>query len=102
MENWQFYVAGVKHHHLPVVIDMLCEGDLLELVPEPTNVYDQYAVRIQHDSTMLGYVPKKISEQVTSWLQEQSESERVCTIIKLEPENSPWNMLMVRIGGDEE
>lgn len=95
MQNWDFYVAGVKFHQLNSVIDEMEEGELLTLKPEPDNKYDSNAMKILRDGVMLGYVPGKISSQVT-YAFKQNETLK-CLVTKLRPENEPWNQLKVSI-----
>lgn len=105
---WEFYVAGVKFHKLADVISQLEEGDVLDLILEPTNEYDKTAVRIELEETMLGYVPSKISSAVTAAIQKTGgkafsqvgsiqRGQMECMIIKLRPDEKPWQQLMVRV-----
>lgn len=93
----EFYVAGVKHHKLFSVINEIEEGKKLNLVLEPTNTFDPYAVRIEYEGTMLGYVPKKHSEEVYQWIKDAHQKVG-CTVIELNKEIDPWRMLKVSIG----
>jgi len=72
-----FYVAGVKHHKFYGVSDKLKEGDSVQLIPEPTNKFDKFAVGIKTvpEETMLGYVPATISEMVSNKIKEGKISE---------------------------
>lgn len=89
-----FFVAGVQHHQIHNVLDELRVGDDLDLVPEPDNKYDPNAVRIEYDSTMLGYVPKKFSSEISAMIE---ISPTQCKISKLNKTAKPWEMLEVTI-----
>jgi hypothetical protein len=92
--KWEFYIAGVKHHQLHTVIDEIEEGDILQLEPEPTNKYDKHAVKVLFEEVMLGYVPGKISQAVSTVLKTEGIK---CEVIRISPDNMPWNQLMVRV-----
>ena len=95
-KTWTFNVAGVQHHQLKTCIHDLTDGQELTLVPEPTNKYDANAIRIQHGDTMLGYVPAKISPEVTA---EMTIFDNIkCFINKVSPGAKPWEQLNVTVG----
>lgn len=105
-EEYEFYVAGVKFHELRKCVDDLEVGDILQLEQEPDNKYDINAVKIlspkfyageggvEETRYMLGYVPAKISAQVTAAMDLDSQT---CTIIELNKSEKPWKMLKVQI-----
>lgn len=105
-EKFEFYVAGVKHHNLKYVMEEITEGEYLELVKEPTNKYDKNAIKILfystiHGSTeMLGYVPGRISADVTHFISRHPEGV-ICEVVKLIPDADPWNQLRVKIYYDK-
>jgi hypothetical protein len=94
-EEKTFYIAGVQHHELHEVIEDLAEGDELDLICEPENKFDPNAVRIESDGTMLGYVPKKFSAEVSAALEIGHDLE--CCITKLTPTAKPWEQCEVSI-----
>lgn len=101
MDNFEFYVAGVKFHRWRDCIDEIEEGETFSMEPEPENKYDPCAVKILYPSqklnhpVMLGYVPSKISPQVSAFL--ATADAPVCEAIKVTPEQDTWKMLKVRI-----
>lgn len=101
-----FYVAGVKHHKFYEIAEELKEGDSVQLIPEPTNKFDKYAVKIEALETMLGYVPKTLSEIVSKIIADGLFKEEFpsATITKLSLESDPWNALRIGIKmfGEEE
>jgi len=92
----EFYVAGVQYHDLDKCIRSINEGDELQLVPEPDNSYDPNAVKIMKDDIMLGYVPAKFSASVAADL---TISNPKCYVVKVNPQNKPWERLKVKIEG---
>ena len=95
--NYEFFVAGVKFHKFNTVKDILEEGMAVDLIPEPTNKYDRFAIKIKHNNVMLGYVPKKLSAEVTEVM--NSGTELAATIIQLQPDFEPWTALKVGVRG---
>lgn len=101
MDNFEFYVAGVKFHQLRDCVDEVADGETLMMEPEPDNKYDPCAVRLLYPSCvldrdiMVGYVPSKFSPQVNAFL--ATADAPVCEVTKITPEQQPWKMLKVRI-----
>lgn len=69
-----FYIAGVRHY---IGCDGTCcndsidlkEGEKLYLELEPTNEYDQYAVKVNKEGNILiGYIPRYYSESVYGFI----------------------------------
>jgi hypothetical protein len=103
---YEFYVAGVQHHGLKDVIGELYEGIELSLELEPTNQYDATAVKILFDPkdslnlVMIGYVPGKMSAEVTDFIVKAILP--ICEVTRLSPESKPWQQIMVKIYDDGE
>jgi len=95
MRPIKFYVAGVKFYNLHKVSHKMNEGDSVQLVLEPTNKYDEFAVRVQLDDVMLGYIPKAFSEGVSKAI--ASGKTLSAKISYLRPELEPWNALNIEI-----
>ena len=95
MSEKKFFIAGVQHHQMASVIKDLSEGDELDIVPEPTNQYDPNAVRLEINGTMLGYVPKKFSAEVSAMLEADPDLE--CIITMLNKNAKPWEQCEVVI-----
>jgi len=97
--GWIFYVAGIQHHDLDLVIDEISKGDDLDLVMEPSNTYDSNAVRIEFglDGVMLGYVPGKISYDVSRIIKELTVDRLSCRVVIVDKDKTPWQRLYVEI-----
>lgn len=52
-------LAGYRYGEGAEVWPLLREGDALALVPEPGNVHDANAVRVEWRGRKLGYVPRR-------------------------------------------
>jgi hypothetical protein len=98
MSEKKFFIAGVQFHPgASKAIGVLEEGDELFLVSEPTNKFDSNAVRIEcynsgGDRMLLGYVPKKLSAEVSAMTEIQ---ECECVVTKVEPNGKTWEMCEV-------
>ena len=65
------YIAAAKFRK--GALDYLAglgENAEYDLVPEPDNQYDPHAVRVMHNGTHVGYVPRDLSEEVTALIRE--------------------------------
>lgn len=101
----KFFIAGVQFHEMKDVIGDLKVGDQLHLEPEPENKYDPNAIKIEHcvankddlnvKSTVLGFVPKKFSSEVSASLEIGNKLE--CVISFLDGRLKPWEMCEVEI-----
>lgn len=90
-----FYVAGVKFHKLYNIIERLKEGDDVQLIPEPDNKYDKYAIRIEVLDTMLGYIPRTLAIFVAAKI--KSKIALSAKIIQISPESDSWTALKIKV-----
>ena len=52
------------------MVKSLTAGDLLQLVPEPTNLYDRNAIRVERlDGSQVGYVPRHLAALLAGSIQ---------------------------------
>ncbi len=100
-----FYVAGIAHHQISKCFDQIEVGNHLQMTPEPTNKYDPNAIRLEFsdpskpettviDSVMIGYVPMKISEDITSLMIKQDFN---CKITEFNKDSAPYKQIKVVI-----
>lgn len=99
------YIAGMKHYvPNPEAFSMrLLAGNPVELRPEPTNEYDEFAVEVfwkAKDGTprKIGYVPARLSKEISTYISagrnikaEVAEDGKPKIIIFEEVESSPSN-----------
>ena len=97
--KFEFYVAGVRHHEIYKCLDEMKVGHYLLMEPEPLNKYDANAIRLEYADVksgyniMIGYVPGKISAEVTNILKPGV----YCEITELNKEAKPWKQVKVVI-----
>ena len=95
----KFYAAGVKFR--PNWIENLTkleEGDELVLIPEPTNKFDENAVKIcSFEGVFLGYVSAKTG--ANTWVLDALYEGRgvTTTVKKVDPFAEPWQALLVEV-----
>lgn len=97
--SWKFFIAGVKFHKSSTVIKRLKNDDFLKLAPEPDNKYDPNAVVISFSDIVLGYVPMKISSEISAFL--ETSSNPICKIILVDPKAPTWEQIQVIITNGE-
>jgi len=82
------YVAGWHYYQGEQVLPALEPGQALVLEPEPTNPYDENAVKVlTGDGVLLGYIPMSHSAVTTRLL--VSGETPVCRIVEINPPPSP-------------
>ncbi len=85
-------VAGFQYHKGQEIWASLRVGDVLTLVRETENKYDQRAVRVEWQGHKLGYVPRLDNASVCHLL--DSGSQRLETeIVVLNVSNNPWERI---------
>lgn len=104
---YEFYVAGIQHHKLHTCIKEIVVGDILTLIPEPSNRFDPNAVRIEYPSlnqgteVMIGYVPKAKGDFSTKISAALMVRNLRCEVLELNPEAETWEQLKVGIFDEE-
>lgn len=91
----QFYVAGFQYYGGLEIVDQLHRGQRYELVAEPENPYDEFAVAIYWGTIQLGYVPRTENRQISRLLQQSAKLN--CQAVWVEVEAPPWQLLEVEI-----
>lgn len=95
----EFFVAGVKFRKgWKENLEALEEGQELILVPEPTNKFDKYAIKIMSpEGVQLGYVPAKTGEALI--LSQAMTSGKIfkATATELAVDFEPWRALQVLV-----
>lgn len=87
-------IAGFRYHDGPEIIRYLHAGDEVQLTPEPENPHDPWAVRIEHNRSRLGYLPRTHNEAVSRLLQQDAPVR--CTITRVDPHAPPWEAVDVQ------
>lgn len=70
MGAFKTYITGAKYHKgAETGISLLEEGETVYLIRDPSNQYDNNAVRVQSSSgQMLGHIPMDISQLVSDFI----------------------------------
>ncbi len=63
-----FSIAGFTYYDGALVFDRIRVGTDLELVPEPENAYDRYAVALYLEGSKLGFVPRGCNREMSKIL----------------------------------
>jgi hypothetical protein len=84
-------LAGSQFHALPELAGRMTVGDALTLRREPDNRHDPYAVRVEWQGRMLGYVPRRENRAVAAALDQGVPLE--ARISRLRPSADPWQRL---------
>lgn len=63
-------LAGFHHHGQDAWLHQMKPGDGLELVAEPANPHDKYAVRVHWQGNMVGYLPRSSNHVVSRLLRQ--------------------------------
>lgn len=92
----EFFIAGVQHHDSYKVLHNIKVDDFLQMVLEPTNKYDPNAVRLYFNDTMIGFVPARLSAEVSA-LVTSPDTLYSCKIIEFNKDSKPWDQFKVCI-----
>ncbi len=96
------HLAGRKYHEADMVWDQLKVGALLNLVAEPDNPTDHYAVGVTFHAAdgedyLLGYIPRGENQQLSAFLQMGWADIFECRISKINEETHPENQVQLTI-----
>lgn len=96
------HLAGRKYHEADIVWDQLKVGTQLNLVAEPDNPTDHYAVGVTFHSAdgedyLLGYIPRGENQQLSAFLQMGWTEIFECRISKINEETHPENQVQLTI-----
>lgn len=88
-------IAGFRYHEGPDIMVYLQVGDEVQLTPEPENPHDPWAVRVEHQKSRLGYLPRTHNEAVSRLLQQEVPVQ--CTITRVDANAPPWEAVRVQV-----
>jgi hypothetical protein len=78
-------VAGFRHQSAIPAKDMIV-GSRVNLIPEPQNLYDPYAIALFYENNKIGYVGRTFTHAVHTWFEKEYEVEAVVERINGKPE----------------
>jgi len=89
------HIAGTRYHELWKLWGDIKLDDPLVLVREPTNEYDENAVKIEYPhqgkQVMIGYIPKKVSAEVSEMVIKGA----TCKIIEYDKDAPPSRQVVI-------
>ncbi|HYG40718.1 MAG TPA: HIRAN domain-containing protein [Cytophagales bacterium] len=71
-------------------------GNMLELVREPANEHDQYAIALHFDKEKIGYIPRE-SNEILSRLMDAGVAELQAEITHMEPQAKAWENVHIAV-----
>ena len=96
-ELFRFNVAGVQYSDYQLAIGIKV-GDKLELFWEPSNRYDNMAIRVEWEGIKSGYVPKNTSEDCQTVLHNYRKMGiKILThIVSINSNNPSWQHFVIK------
>jgi hypothetical protein len=89
------YVGGFQNHEGPKLLAEMKVGDPLELVPEPTYIYDPYAVRVTYRGSHIGYIPREQNRTVSDLVKQGTPLE--CSITSVSTTGELWQAVRMQV-----
>ena len=91
----RFSVAGFQFHEGVDTIDKFKVGDSLEMIPEPDNIHDEFAVRLDHKNINIGFIPRSDNKHISRLLIQGLQLH--CEIFEVNPDEEPWHMCKAEV-----
>lgn len=92
----QCFVAGFKYYKGMELLAQMKQGDMLELVREPANKYDECAIALHWNKEKVGFVPAS-DNAMLSRLLDAGALELTAEITHLNKQVQPWENLCVAV-----
>jgi hypothetical protein len=92
----QCFVAGFRHYEGMQLLDSMKEGDLLELVREPENEFDNCAIALHLQGKKIGFIPSSVNEML-SYLLDADALSLFAVITHLEKNSQPWENVAIAV-----
>ena len=89
------FIAGFQHHEGPALLNELTVGTPLALVREPENIYDKYAVRLEHAGRHVGYIPREQNRTVSELLEQGAPIS--CSVTAVNPTALVWERVRIEV-----
>jgi hypothetical protein len=88
------FIAGFRYHEGTDILHELRAGDEVQLVAEPTNAYDAWAVRIERSEKHVGYLPRTQNEPISRLLQQGIPIS--CRITQVDAQAPTWEAVHIQ------
>ncbi|TAE36271.1 MAG: hypothetical protein EAY66_07495 [Sphingobacteriales bacterium] len=92
----QCFVRGFRFYDGETMLNAMKEGDMLELVREPDNTYDNCAIALYYNRQKIGFVPAE-SNEVLSRLMDAKVVELQAEITHLEKKAQAWENVHIAV-----
>ena len=92
----QCFVAGFRHYEGMKLLAQMNEGNLLELVREPQNGYDDCAIALHWQGKKIGFIPADTNEMLCYLLDADALS-LFAVITHLEKTAQPWENVAIAV-----
>ena len=92
----QCFVAGFRHYEGMNMLHKMKEGDLLELVREPANEFDDCAIALHLRGIKIGFIPASVNEML-SYLLDAEALSLFAVITHLEKNSQPWENVAIAV-----
>ncbi len=92
----QCFIRGFRFYNGESMLHQMAEGDMLELVREPTNTYDDCAVALHFNKEKIGFVPAE-SNEVLSRLMDAKVVDLQAQITHIEKKAQAWENVHIAI-----
>jgi HIRAN domain len=92
----QCFVAGFRHYEGMNLLETMEEGDLLALVREPENEFDNCAIALHWQDKKIGFIPAAINEML-SYLLDANALSLFAVITNLEKNSQPWENVAIAV-----
>ncbi len=92
----QCFVAGFRHYEGMQLLGSMKEGDLLELVREPENEFDECAIALHLQGMKIGFIPSSVNEMLSCLLDSDALS-LFAVITHLEKNSQPWENVAIAV-----
>ena len=90
-----FHIAGFGFWDGPEAFEQLKIGTRLDLVREPDNKFDAYAVAIYHGDFKLGFIPRGENHDISKYLDMGLDDINEVRIQRISPDAHPENQIEV-------
>lgn len=90
-----FNIAGFSYWDGPEAFEELKVGKRLDLVREPDNKFDDYAVAIYCGDFKLGYIPRSDNHDISKYLDMGLDDIYETRIQRISPDEHPENQIEV-------
>jgi hypothetical protein len=92
----QFHVRGFQYYHGTELLPLMNAGELLKLVREPKNKFDEYAIALHYRDKKIGFVPAEKNE-VLSRLMDSGSVRLRAEIIEVDEAADHWEALYAAV-----